>query len=286
MIDDNMQAAQFVTVNDGELNAGDVIPLISDQFEGKALELDGEGVAYSQGAFYVMGSHGHPRDQKRKLDPIADADKIKARISASSQVIRIRLKPGFGTPLSNNDLGQVELSNKLRAVIALDSLLARFLDRRLENNGVTIEGVAIIGNRLFAGFRGPSLQDGQAPILSVSLDFLFGDGPSQPKLNLLPVGSGRGVRDLAPFGDGLLVLAGPTGEDGPYSIYWWEIAGEQFHFLADITKETDAGSRRKPEAILPLDEGPSGPRVLLLFDGSKEGGTGRRSSFQPLDAWE
>jgi hypothetical protein len=95
----------------------------------------------------------------------------------------------------------------------------------------------------------------------------------QAKLNLLLIGEGRGVRDLAVFRGGLLVLAGPTGdEDGAYSVYWWDVAGERLQFLADITKATDTGRKRKPEAILPLDEGPSGLRVLVLFDGSKEGG--------------
>src|ERR1700751_1853414 len=55
VIDDNMQEAQFVTVKDGEIVAGDMIPLIDNSFEGKDLELDGEGVAYADGVFYVIG---------------------------------------------------------------------------------------------------------------------------------------------------------------------------------------------------------------------------------------
>ena len=46
---------------------------------------------------------------------------------------------------------------------------------------------------------------------------------------------------------------------------------EEIRFLADITKPTDASERRKPEAILPLDKGRSGLRVLILSDGAKEG---------------
>ena len=69
VIDDNSQAAQFVTVNDGDIVAGDPIPLIDNSFEGKALELDGEGVAYADGFYYVIGSYGHPRDSDHKLDP-------------------------------------------------------------------------------------------------------------------------------------------------------------------------------------------------------------------------
>ena len=69
VIDDNMQEAQFVTVKDGEIVAGDMIALIDNSFEGKPLELDGEGVAYADGFFYVIGSHGHPRDSDHRLDP-------------------------------------------------------------------------------------------------------------------------------------------------------------------------------------------------------------------------
>ena len=39
--------------------------------------------------------------------------------------------------------------------------------------------------------------------------------------------------------------------------------------LADVFGKKD---KRKPEALLPLDEGASGLRVLILFDGEKEGG--------------
>jgi len=35
VIDDNMQEAQFVTVKDGEIMAGDLIQLIDNTFEGK-----------------------------------------------------------------------------------------------------------------------------------------------------------------------------------------------------------------------------------------------------------
>jgi hypothetical protein len=69
VIDDNMQEAQFVTVKDGEIVAGEMIPLIDNSFEGKPLELDGESVAYADGFFYVIGSHGHPRDSDHRLDP-------------------------------------------------------------------------------------------------------------------------------------------------------------------------------------------------------------------------
>jgi hypothetical protein len=272
VIDDDMQAAQFVTVREGELKAGDTIRLIDDDFHGDPLELDGEGVAYASGSFYVIGSHGHPRDKHHKLDPVGNAAEIAARIAASSQIVRIRLKPQVREELGEDDVQAVERSSKLRPVIAAQSDLQPFVDRRLENNGLTIEGVAVLGGRLYAGFRGPSLDEGMSPLLSVHMDSIFGDAPAEPMLNKLPLGAGRGVRDLSVFEEGLLVLAGPTADDeGAYTVHWWSPATGRTQFLADITEAAGAGKHSKPEAILPLDKAPSGLRVLILSDGENEG---------------
>ena len=272
VIDDKMQAAQFVTLENGELTAGETIRLIHNQFADKALELDGEGVAYADHSFYVMGSHGHPRDKEKKLDPVANAAEIRAKMQASSQVARIRVSSTSAVPMSGSDVMEIKSSPKLRDIIAAEPTLSRFLDRRLENNGITIEGIAVVGARLIAGFREPSLENGRSPVLSVSVGSLYGPDAAEPKVFLLPLGEGRGVRDLAPFENGLLVLAGPAGDEaGSYSVYWWTMENEEIRFLADITKATDASKQRKPEAILPLDKGPSGLRVLILSDGAKEG---------------
>ena len=98
VIDDNRQHAQFVTVTDGELVAGKSIRLIDDTLKPKKkkpkpLELDGEGVAFSDGFYYVIGSHGRPRH-------ISDKSKkeIAARKSASSQIVRFPPRTGL-TPL-------------------------------------------------------------------------------------------------------------------------------------------------------------------------------------------
>lgn len=275
VIDDELQSAQFVTVDDGSIRAGETVDLIENRFNGKALELDGEGVAYAEGSFYVIGSHGHPRDRAKKLEPNVDGPEIAAKIGANSQVIRIRMKSAGDVSLGPGDIADVRASSKLRDFIAADPVLSRFMDRRLENNGVDIEGIAIVGARLFAGFRGPSIDGSRAPVLSVPLDALF--EPASPReisrqaqLHLLPLGDGLGVRDLAPHGDGILVLGGPTaGGRGGYGIYWWDAVSEVVRLLADISKFAVDG--RKPEAILPLDVDASGLRILIISDGKNEG---------------
>lgn len=70
-------------------------------------------------------------------------------------------------------------------------------------------GVAVGGQRLFAGFRGPVIDNKSSVILSAALGHFFDGKAADATLHLLPLGPGRGVRDLAAFDKGLLILAGP-----------------------------------------------------------------------------
>lgn len=263
VVDDNMQEAQFVTVKDGEIVAGDMISLIDNRFEGKRLELDGEGVAYADGFFYVIGSHGHPRDSDHRLDPNRDAARIAAHIAASSQIVRFH---------SGDPRASVERTAKLRETIAQQPDLNGHLDQRLEKNGLTIEGIAVRHGRILAGFRGPSLNGGRAAVLSVAVDGVFGNAAPDAHLYRLPLGQGIGIRDLTVFGDGVLVLAGPSASGpGPYGIYWWDGEGDDARLLRDLADVVGKKGKRKAEALLPLDEDASSLRLLVLFDREKEG---------------
>ncbi|MCJ2048014.1 DUF3616 domain-containing protein [Methylobacterium sp. J-078] len=282
VIDDNMQSAQRITLFEGRGKAGAVVPLISNRFASKALELDGEGVAFAEDEtghkyFYVLGSHGHPRDRKHKLDPAKDHDLIAAKIKASSQIIRLEL------------MGDRELRVKLpvaslRGAIEAVKPLAPHVGQRLERDGITIEGLAVVGGRLYAGFRAPTFSPIKdtacelssaigrpcALVLSVSLQALFEGGPLDPKPAYLHLGDKQGIRDLAPFKDGLLVLSGPAADiDGTHEIFWWN-RGAELVKLATL-QPPPAGAEKKAEAILPLDEGPSGLRILVMYDLAEKG---------------
>ena len=265
VIDDNLQDAQFVTVRDGEIIAGRPVPLIEDTYKGKPLELDGEGVAYADGFFYVIGSHGRPR-KAQKPESSRAAAKIKAKIAASSQLVRIPVDwPSAGSAIKR--------TNRLTEIIAAEPALAEFANQPLNKNGLTIEGVAVRRGRLLVGFRGPTLEHGRAAVLSVALDALFDGGRPDARLYRLPLGDGQGVRDLAPLDDGILVLAGPAaGGAGTYEVYWWDGESERVRLLQEL-KDDVVGKKgkRKPEALLPLDKTSSRLRVLILFDGEKEG---------------
>ncbi|ACL55545.1 DUF3616 domain-containing protein [Methylobacterium nodulans] len=269
VIDDNLQAAQIVELHADHLKTDkdQKVPLIRNEFGGEALELDGEGVAYADGLFYVIGSHGHPRDKKGKLKSAEHADMVAARIAAASQIVRVRLSPeGKGSVVP-------PVASLTRAIEA-EPALAPFAGRRLENDGVTIEGIAVRGDRLYAGFRGPPLDNGRAAVLAVDLGSAFGEAPAKPsRLFRLPVGERRGVRDLAVHGTKILVLVGPVGDEpGPSSIYEWDgESDEAIRSLGDLGALAGVSPKQKPEAILPLDTTPSGLRVLVMFDGEEEG---------------
>lgn len=265
VIDDNLQAAQMLTVRDGKIKAGPAIPLIAASFDGKALELDGEGVAYADGVFYIIGSHGHPRDSKNELDPDKDHDQIVARIAAASQIARLRVLPG----------GQLQLmppSRALPAIIGQFPALQEHAGKRLDVKGLTVEGVAVLGGRMFVGFRGPALDGGRTPVLSIALGGLFGGGAPDAKLFTFPVGTDMGVRDLAVYGGGLLVLVGPASDRlGAYALYAWDGRSANMQLIGDLSVLLPDMGKLKPEAILPLDATAAGLRVLVLFDGGDEG---------------
>jgi hypothetical protein len=277
VIDDELQAAQIVIVEDGHLRAGRMIPLIDDtSAKGKPIEFDGEGVAYADGTFLIVGSHGHPRDKDHDLDPASDKDrdKIKASMAANSRIALVRLttdqigkdgelKDGRAEP-------KAEFFTGLHDILAAEPLLKPFLNQRLDENGVTIEGIAAVGDTLFVGLRGPSLGGDRAAIVSMPVKDVLQNGKPKARLHLVPLGPGRGVRDLAASPSGLLVLAGPTADvDGSYSIY--RVKDETAELLGEVPPLIEDGERAKPKALLYLDQDGESQRVLVLSDGAVEG---------------
>lgn len=268
VIDDELQAVQAVTLTEGTIAAGHMIALIDDKFDGKALELDGEGVAFADNYFYVIGSHGRPRHDKDATDTAKEAARIAARLNASSRLLRLKFDPATGAIANKPDP-----SRALAPLIAGEASFALFKDKALEDGGVTIEGIAVRDDRLFAGFRGPVIDNEKAVILSAALGHFFDGKPAEVKLHLLALGTGRGVRDLAVFDNGILILAGPMQDvGGTYSVFWWDGVSTSAKFLSDLPSYTsDKGKQWKPEALLPLDRDAKTLRVLVLLDGVKQG---------------
>ena len=73
-------------------------------------------------------------------------------------------------------------------------------------------------------------------ILSAALGHLFDGKPAGSDAWIgPPLGPGRGVRDLAAFDKGILILAGPMQDvGGTYSGHRWDGASSSAKLLADL----------------------------------------------------
>jgi hypothetical protein len=276
-VDDETQGAQVVILEDGTLTAGDFIKLSDDSYDGKPLELDAEAVAYADGTFYVLGSHGRPRHEtdsakEKKSDAKAAATRQLFRIKLNSDMVDLRTGALTAPPA-------ISRSTALGALLQADPVLKHSFDAALDDGGLTIEGAAVAQGNLYLGLRGPLLQGGKAGVFAVPVAGLFDGGtPGQTTLQGLDLGTDtmklpRGIRDLVAFEDGFLVIAGPEQDPpkdkvkpGDYAIYLWR--GGMTTKLADLARY---GKKLKPEALVPLDRSKGALRALLLFDGGKEG---------------
>lgn len=275
--DDETQGTQIVILKDGELIAGDFIKLTEAEHAGKPLELDAEGVAFESGNFHVIGSHGRPRHND---DPKTE-EKSNAKAKATRQIFSVTIPASAVDMHTGKLLAQPEIkaSSALAGLLQGQPEISPSYDRALDDNGLTIEGIAVRNSNLYIGMRGPVIGT-SAGVLSVALSAVFDRQQAQSELHKLPLGmdalgKSRGVRDLARHGDGFLVLAGPVNDpppekeiqSGDYSIYLWD-GQNGLNKLADLKPY---GKKVKPEALLLLDGDTERVRVLLMFDGPKEG---------------
>jgi hypothetical protein len=183
-------------------------------------EADIEGLARANGYLWLVGSHSLKRRKVKSKDPDKAADRLATVVREENRFILTRLPlhdetPGPGTILSGKD--------NLTAHLRDDRHLAPFLELPGKDNGLDVEGIAVVSERIYLGLRGPVLR-GWAVLLELRLEEA---GRSRLRLrepyrkHFLDLG-GLGVRDLCPDGDSLLILAGPTMDlDGPVRVVRW-----------------------------------------------------------------
>lgn len=245
------------------------------------VELDAEAAATDGRFYYVAGSHSAKRSDCENNPE-------------SRHLLRFGLDPKTGR--ANLDAsGRPSEMADTGALWALMGTLPG-LKQHVGNgmclgtvppgrNGVNIEGLAVRGERLFLGFRGPVVKDG-AKVLSVDKKALFEGGPADPKLFTLPLGPGRSVRDLVAVGDGILILAGPDDDKANagrgFTVLHWTGADETVRPLASLdiggVKLRGCDKEIKPESIAVLGDEPGKSYQALVFsDGLCDGGALRFS---------
>ena len=264
-------------------------------------EIDIEGLDVSGGYLWLVGSHSAKRkkvdDKKTPAENFERLRKLEAegnrftlaRVPLDAKSTPVATHGGLtAARLKGNDRG-----NQLTEALKTDKHVGRFVpqvkDREVlgipsKDNGFDVEGLAVSGNRVFLGLRGPVLR-GCATILELRVSEASGGtfslepiGPGgEPYLKHLLQLDGLGVRDLVIDGDDLLILAGPSMDlDGPVFIYRWKgalsIGAESFtpRKALDMIVTVPFGvTKDHAEGLTRLSESPLS--LLVCYDSPHKG---------------
>lgn len=214
------------------------IPL-ADVFElpeGAAGEMDIEGLAVDGGWLWIVGSHSLKRRKLRDGDdlrrlPDIQSDRNRCFLGRMPLVER---SPGVFDPVARDGARRAAMlrirkdgSNAIRRRLGRDPLLAPFMRAPAKENGFDIEGLAVAGDRVFLGLRGPVISK-----VAMLVEVRIAEG-GRGGLKLAPIShagpeyllhpmllDGLGVRDLLLDDGRLLILAGASmGLSGPQAVY-------------------------------------------------------------------
>ena len=214
----------------------------------RAPEIDIEGLDHDGRFLWVTGSHSLKREKPDAKQGAKAAHKALEQVKSDANrylLARIPLAKGPDglVPVKRLRVADGELAagrlgtgskrkdNPIWNLLRKDKHFGPFMNLPGKDNGFDVEGLAVAGDRVFLGLRGPVLR-GWAAIVELRVD---GDDATG-RLRLRPVAGckgrrvckhfldlgGRGIRDLYRDGDDLLVLAGPTMDlDGAISLFRW-----------------------------------------------------------------
>ncbi len=267
IVNDEKKYAQFFKIEGTSLEPKKVIRLLDEDAKG---DPDAEGAAYDDGYFYITGSHGRSRNNPKK------------KTDSSYQVFRFAVDKSSGKPafeVSDDEVIGIDSSSRLRDVLENAEQIDRIgepvsdrFDKRLDKNGVNIEGIAAKDGRLYFGLRGPS-DDQQAFVISVDAGALFTKRrPLDARIAALKLGTDTGIRDLAAVKDGLLVLSGPVNDQQVTpAVFLWQERSGALKKIGELDIPTSL-AQHKAETLLVLDDAEGEPwRALVMFDGPVNG---------------
>jgi hypothetical protein len=232
---------------------------------GKFGELDGEGVAVTKDYTYVIGSHSCTGGGKYK----------------ASSYLLVRFKPASANTFVGTTPPMLERTWRGADMLLLSDEVGSAYGKP-KGLGTNIEGLAVIGDTLYAGLRAP-VTDGTAYIVSARVDDLFAPGHERLKSLArkpikLSLGANIGIRDLAALDNGnLLILSGPTGSNrGEYKI--WHLPtplnSSKPAFLTSVTttaEPKDPAEEPKPESITIIDQAADKVTLVVNYDNIDEG---------------
>ncbi|WP_026380155.1 DUF3616 domain-containing protein [Afifella pfennigii] len=263
---------------------------IFDLPDGPGGEMDIEGLAVADGYLWIAGSQSLKRDEPEDgLADLRDIDWDPNRgflgrvplIDSGNGVVApvVAIEPIGGEPARRAAMLPLDGKKKtwLRKLLADDPLLAPYLYLPAKENGLDIEGLAVRGNTVLLGLRGPVL-GGHAFILVLELKETA-PGVLKPKklqgkrryrLQAVDI-NGQGIRDLFWQESRLLVLSGATTDlEALQSVFVLENYDpkEPLYAAGAVKRALDLPAVRvsdHAEGIAPIDiDGET--RLLVVYD--------------------
>lgn len=286
------EVLRFGNVRDFPL--GDLLDLPGTPDE----EADLEGMTAAGGFLWVVGSHGLKRkNAKPDRDHASNAKRLaKLALDGNRRLLAcLPIEPDAnGQPclVRQAQDGRRALrlkgdahNNLLTSLLANDEHFGPYMEIPGKDNGFDIEGLAVDGQRLLLGLRGPVLR-GWSALLEIEVE------AHAEQLRLVPLDDngtllrkhflqldGLGVRDLHWHGDDLFILAGPTMVlNGDIRVFKWPQARsvmqanrEPVRFEAALTESISLPHGRdvnRAEAICDLPPAMAGGQSswLVLYD--------------------
>jgi hypothetical protein len=270
--DVNIIQVLSMQADDQYVVSGDIVLFTGDKENGK--ELDIEGIAVEDNYIYVIGSHSSKR---KTVEP--DKSYKKNRKTFNDKRIDDETNRDWLYRLKVNAQMQATEKKKitLRGIIQNHKVLKTFSRIPSKENGIDIEGIAVVNEWIYIGFRGPVFRDNYVPVLKLKFD-----DPENTASLLWVNFAGGGIRDMAKVDDGFLIISGPVGDGaGAYAVHHWDgrdmIPGKK-RAQAEIGKmiklgEIDPPEGGKAEGILVMDESDNGSyKFMVIFDGVENGG--------------
>lgn len=255
-------------------------------------EMDLEGLAVDGDTVFVLGSHSRKR---KKVDPTKSYEKNRKALCGKIQpetdrdiLLRLELD-GANKPLKI-------ARTSLREFLDSTEPFASFSKFASKENGVDLEGLSVWNNSVYVGCRGPVLRGNFVPILKMPL----GQPLETPEILFVNLG-GRGVRDLAHTEQGILILAGPSGDiPGTFQLYLWNgvdgVPGTdspdsqhllQLVLLGEIpipppkTRKNQTSAKPEGLAVDLLNSTEAAWQILIVFDGLASGHAARYRVTKP-----
>lgn len=195
-------------------------------------EIDIEGIDHADNYLWITGSHSTKRGKPKGKNVEKDIQRLATIKTDVNRYLLTRIPIVNGELLKVSSLPdnpeekltaaclqKTDASNSLIDALIEDIHLGPFVTHPLpsKDNGLDIEGLAVRGDRVFLGCRGPVLR-GWAVIIEIKVAESapgiltlqdIGDNGKRYLKHFIDL-NGLGVRELCWQGDDLLILAGPT----------------------------------------------------------------------------